>query len=87
MPTKKLTVITVIALLIGTTLGMITQSKLTKYPEHKCPEMKCPDLIHKCAPAIEVQSLDLDRVRKIKGNFTFSPTYNGDVIMKSDTCK
>lgn len=87
MITKKLTVITVISLLIGIILGMFTQSKLTKYPEYNCPDIKCPDLIHKCTPAIEVQSLDLDRVRKIKGNFTFSPTYNGDVYMKSDTCK
>jgi hypothetical protein len=47
----------------------------------------CPDLIHKCPPTIEVQTLDLDRVRRIKGDFTFSPVYNGDVYMRKDTCK
>jgi hypothetical protein len=47
----------------------------------------CPDLIHKCPPTIQVQTLDLDKVRKIKGDFTFSPVYNGDVYMVKDSIK
>ncbi len=71
--------------------GMFTNFKLTKAPICNCPEM--PDIIipeqKPCPPAIEVQSLDLDKVRKIKGDFTFSPVYNGDVWMvtKEDTTK
>jgi hypothetical protein len=73
----------------GFICGMMTQSKITKRPilVHQCPIVKCPDLIHKCNPAVEVQSLDLTSIRKIKGNFTYSPIYNGDVIMRSDTIK
>lgn len=68
--------------------GLFTGFKLQKPPVVKvpvCPE--CPDLIHKCPPTIKVQTLDLDKVRKIKGDFTFSPVYNGDVYMVKDTTK
>ena len=66
-------------------LGMFTNYKLTKAPTCNCPEITIP----KCPPSIEVQSLDLDKIRKIKGDFTFSPVYNGDVYMvnKTDTIK
>ena len=68
--------------------GLFTGFKLQKPPIVKVPDCPdCPDLIHKCPPTIEVQTLDLDRVRKIKGDFTFSPVYNGDVYMRKDTCK
>lgn len=74
---------------IGLSGGMVLNNVTTKQPvlEHKCPEYKQPILNHKCNPAVEVQSLDLDNIRKIKGNFTYSPVYNGDVIQKIDTCK
>jgi len=65
--------------------GLFTGFKLQKPPIVKVPD--CPDLIHKCPPTIQVQTLDLDRVRRIKGDFTFSPVYNGDVYMRKDTCK
>lgn len=72
-----------VALFFG---GMFTNYKMTKAPICNCPEL--PQInIPKCPPAIEVQSLDLDKVRKIKGDFTFSPVYNGDVFLidKNDT--
>jgi hypothetical protein len=65
--------------------GLFTGFKLQKPPIVKVPD--CPDLIHKCPPSIKVQSLDLDGIRKIKGSFTFSPVYNGDVYMVSDSIK
>lgn len=81
----------IITIAIGIVLffgGMFTNYKLTKAPICNCPDL--PEInIQKCPPAIEVQSLDLDKVRKIKGDFTFSPVYNGDVyiIDKKDTVK
>jgi hypothetical protein len=78
--------ISLISILLGIGIGIMIGVKISPKPViPPCPE--CPDLIHTCTPAIEVQSLDLDNVRKIKGDFTFSPVYNGDVIMKTDTCK
>jgi len=64
----KVTVITsIISLLFGLSLGLFIGFKSTpKLTIPPCPE--CPDLIHTCSPAIEVQSLDLDKIRKIKGN-------------------
>ena len=65
--------------------GMFANYKMTKAPICNCPEITIP----KCPPSIEVQSLDLERIRKIKGDFTFSPVYNGDVYMvnEKDTSK
>jgi len=66
--------------------GLFTGFKLQKPVTVKCPDLietPCPE----CPPAIEVQTLDLDKVRKIKGDFTFSPVYNGDVYMRKDTCR
>lgn len=83
---KSTIIISIISVLLGLSLGLFIGFKST--PKLTIPPYpECPDLIHTCNPAIEVQSLDLDRVRKIKGNFTFSPVYNGDIYMKSDTCK
>lgn len=80
-------ILTIIALLIGTILGIFTQSKLSKPPQFKCPEVICPDLIHNCPPNVTIQQLDLDNIRKIKGGFQYSPTFSGTVIMKLDTTK
>lgn len=66
--------------------GLLTGFKLQKDVIVKCPDLietPCPP----CPPSIKVQSLDLDGVRKIKGSFTFSPVYNGDVYMVSDSIK
>lgn len=66
--------------------GLLTGFKLQKPVTVKCPDLietPCPP----CPPSIKVQSLDLDGVRKIKGSFTFSPVYNGDVYMVSDSVK
>ena len=69
----------------GLIIGIIIGLKLQSKPTIELP--KCPDLIHECPPNIEVNTLDLTDIRKIKGGFVFSPTYNGDVIMKCDTVK
>jgi predicted transporter len=66
--------------------GLLTGFKLQKDVVVKCPDLietPCPA----CPPSVEVQSLDLDGIRMIKGNFTFSPIYNGDVYMVSDSIK
>lgn len=67
--------------------GMFANSKLQREIKLSCPE--CPDL--KCPPNVQVNSLPLDEVRKmkIKGGFTFAPVYNGDVMMvnERDTVK
>lgn len=77
--------IPVIMLASGTIGGIFAGAKMAKAPVCNCPEVVIP----KCPPNIEVQSLDLERIRKIKGNFTFSPVYNGDVYMVNgdDTTK
>lgn len=65
--------------------GLFTGFKLTKDPICNCPEIVIPP----CPPAVKVQSLDLESVKKIKGNFTFSPTYSGTIyiVQNSDTNK
>lgn len=72
-----------IACLISFGGGMFANYKLTKAPVCNCPQAP------PCPPAIEVQSLDLNSVRKIKGPLTFAPVYNGDVYMVNgcDTSK
>jgi hypothetical protein len=38
-----------------------------------CPD--CPDAL------LQVQTLDLEQVKKIRGDFTFSPTYSGTIYL------
>lgn len=75
----------ILSLGTGIISGIIGGARIAKAPICNCPELVIP----KCPPNIEVQSLDLERIRKIKGDFTFSPVYNGDVYMVNgkDTIK
>ncbi|HRO76126.1 MAG TPA: hypothetical protein PLP27_08280 [Crocinitomicaceae bacterium] len=65
--------------------GMLANSKMQRPVKLECPP--CPDL--KCPPNVQVNTLPLDEVRKmkIKGGFTFAPVYNGTVVMSADTLK
>ena len=78
----KTTTALIYAGMSGLIIGIIIGIKLQKQPK-----LECPDLIHECPPNVEINTLDLTDIRKIKGGFVFSPTYNGDVIMKCDTIK
>lgn len=60
------------------TSGLFTQKYLTKTPVLTCPPATpCPP----CPPAVEVQSLNLGELKKLKGGFTFAPVFNGTVLM------
>jgi hypothetical protein len=58
--------------------GMLTHAKLFKQ-EVKIPP--CPDC--NCPPNVSIQQLDMSTIRKIKGDFTYSPKYDGTVIMNN----
>lgn len=57
--------------------GLFTGFKLQKQPIINIPA--CPE-----CPSIEVQSLNLDNIKKIKGDFTFAPQYSGTITIKQD---
>ena len=68
--------------------GMFTQSKLTKEVVVKCPEL--PAFIHKCPTSTSIQQLDMSAIRKIKGDFTYTPNFNAEnlyIIQGNDTIK
>lgn len=62
--------------------GMFTNSRMQREIKLDCP--KCPDL--KCPPNVQVNALNLEELKrlKIKGGFTYSPVYNGDVIQQNE---
>lgn len=78
------TYITIAICVISFGGGMLTHAKLFKQ-EIKIPP--CPDC--NCPPQVQIQQLDMSTIRKIKGDFTYSPRYDGTVIMNNcqDTTK
>lgn len=72
-------IVSAVSLFFG---GMFTNSKLQRKVELKCPE--CPSM--KCPPNVSVNSLSMEELRKMKirGGFTYSPVFNGEVIMLVD---
>lgn len=81
-----------IAMIVGAVAiffaGMFTNYKLTKTPILNCPEInipKCPE----CPPQVTLQQLDMTSIKKIKGDFTYSPQFHGTVILETqkDTIK
>ena len=61
--------------------GMLTHNKLFKQ-EINIPDCNCP-------PNVSIQQLDMSMIRKIKGDFLYSPEFRGTVIMNNcnDTTK
>lgn len=70
----------VVAIFLG---GMFTNYKLQKAPVLNCPTIVIPPC-PPCPPALKVQSLDVDKLRKIKGGFTFAPTYTGNIYFTNE---
>jgi hypothetical protein len=62
--------------------GFFTYKYTIKTP--KCPDLVCPTV--NCPPNVNVQQLDLDKIKKIKGDFTYSPTFTGTIIF-TDSCR
>lgn len=64
--------------------GTFTGFKLTKEPVCNCPEVVIPP----CPPAVEVQNLDVDKLKRLK-SFTFAPQYSGNIYLlnANDTTK
>lgn len=65
--------------------GMFLSHKLTKAPICNCPDINIP----KCPPSNKIQTIDFDKLRKIKGNVNLEQVFNGDVylITEKDTIK
>ncbi len=80
--------IPVITLLVGVAGGMFTGAKIQKAPVCNCPELPTIN-IPKCPPLVRIQSIDVEKLRKVKGDFVFAPVYNGSVYMVdgNDTTK
>ena len=64
--------------------GMLTHAKLFK---QKIDIPPCPDC--NCPPNVSVQQLDMNAIKKVKGDFVYSPEYSGTIIMNNcnDTIK
>ena len=78
----KLIVIAVSAL-AGGICGVFGGIKMAKPAVCNCPE------IPKCPPTNKIQTIDFDKLRRIKGNVTIEQVFNGDVYMitENDTIK
>lgn len=79
------TYLTIVIAVVCFGAGMGLQYKLTREPVIKIPP--CPDC--NCPPNVSVQQLDMNAIRKVKGDFVYSPEYSGTIIMNNcnDTIK
>lgn len=80
-------IVIALSVLSGGTAGVITGIKMAKEPVCNCPEIKMP----KQQSALKVNSIDVSELKKLKirGGFTYSPTFQADqiTIVQSDTTK
>ena len=73
-------------LLVAFFIGMIAGVYFKKFTE-KSITLKCPEMpTVNCPPNVTVQQLDMTDLKKIRGGFTYAPTYQGTIIL-SDSCK
>lgn len=79
------TYITIAICVISFGGGMLTHAKLFD-KEIKIPP--CPE-IPKCPPTNKIQTIDFNKLKRIKGNVTIEQVFNGDVylVTENDTIK
>ena len=64
----------VAALAIGFGGGLIFDNKVLTKPCPKSEMPDCPDCNCNCPQAVSLQSFDENFIRKVRGNFVYSPT-------------
>lgn len=61
--------------LAGFVAGLATEKATRGTATLSCPDYpKCPDAL------LQVQTLDMEALKKIRGGFTYSPTYSGTIV-------
>lgn len=76
-------IVIVCSVLVGGICGVIGGVRMAKSPVCNCPE------IPKCPPTNKIQTIDFNKLKRIRGNVTIEQVFNGDVYMvtENDTIK